>query len=42
MTMFLLAPSEVAAPGAANVRLASLDAASLIVPPLRVRALVEE
>ena len=41
MTMFLLAPSEPAAPGAARVRTALLVAASRIVPPLSARAVVE-
>ena len=38
MTMFLLAPSEPRAPGVGSVRVALLVAASLIVPPLSVRA----
>src|ERR1043165_1157872 len=41
MTMFLLAPSELAAPGAARVRVALFPARSLMVPPLRVSAEVD-
>ena len=40
ITNALLLPNEFAAPGAAKVRVALLPAASLIVPPLRVNALV--
>ena len=40
MTMFLLAPRLLAAPGVASVRVALLVAASWIVPPLRARAVV--
>ncbi|MDT4838233.1 hypothetical protein FQZ97_719850 [compost metagenome] len=39
-TRSLLAPREPAAPGAARVRMASWLAAPLIVPPLRVSAVV--
>ncbi|MCY1345420.1 hypothetical protein D9M69_314810 [compost metagenome] len=39
-TRALLAPREPAAPGAARVRIASWPAAPLIVPPLRVSAVV--
>ena len=40
--MFLLLPSEPAAPGVASVSVALFAAASTIVPPLRVRAVVEK
>ena len=40
MTMFLFAPSELAAPGAGRVRTALLLAASRIVPPFSASALV--
>ncbi|MCE2710803.1 MAG: hypothetical protein LW596_08490 [Ilumatobacteraceae bacterium] len=41
MTSALLAPSEVAAPGVASVKVAELPAGSTIVPPLSARADVE-
>ena len=41
ITRAALAPREPAAPGAARVRMALLPAASVMVPPLRVRALAE-
>ena len=37
-TMSLFAPKELAAPGEGNVSVASLPAASLIVPPLSANA----
>ena len=41
MTIALLLPRELAAPGAARVSVASVLPASLIVPPLRLSAVVE-
>src|SRR6185436_3734044 len=40
ITIFLLLPREPAAPGVGSVRIALFPAASLIVPPLRVSAVV--
>ena len=40
MTIFLFAPSELAAPGAGSVSTALFPAASRIVPPLRDSAVV--
>lgn len=40
ITRAALAPREPMAPGAGRVRVASLPAASLLVPPLRARALL--
>jgi hypothetical protein len=40
MTMALFAPSEPVVPGAARVRMASLPAASWMVPPFRLSALL--
>ena len=40
MTIALLAPKEFAAPGVAKVSVASLRAASLIVPPFKESAVV--
>ena len=40
MTIFLFAPSEPAAPGAARVKTAALPAASVIVPPAVDKLLV--
>jgi hypothetical protein len=40
MTIALFAPSELAAPGDANVNVAALVAASMIVPPFNARAVV--
>ena len=42
MTMALLAPRDPAAPGVAKVRVALLVAESLMVPPARARAEVDE
>ena len=41
ITIALLAPKELAAAGAGNVKLASAVAAFLIVPPLKDKAVVE-
>ncbi|NQE37910.1 hypothetical protein E5S67_05691 [Microcoleus sp. IPMA8] len=41
ITMALLAPNELVAAGAGKVSVASLVAASLIVPPFSARAAVE-
>ena len=40
MTMFLLAPRLLAAPGLASVRAAAFVAKSLMVPPARAREVV--
>lgn len=40
MTMALLAPNELAAPGVASVKVPALPAASLIVPLFKAKAVV--
>ena len=42
ITMALLAPNELAAPGVGNVKMASPLVAFLIVPPIKDRAVVEK